>query len=259
MRVLLVEDSVDVAQAIQAHLERLGHTVDWEADGRNAMAVVVSDQYDLIVLDVMLPGADGYALLERLRAAQLQTQVLMLTACAEIDERVRALDLGADDYLIKPFDFRELEARIRVLMRRISGDSTNVLRCANLSLDRKSRTVRVNDLPVELTRREVILLEIIASRPGRIFSKDELIDKLLTPEDTPNANLVEQYVARLRKNWPMPILRFAPCGVWAIRWWCLENFGYFALHTAGHPDCFGVGHQRFGAAGGGGDVDPDRC
>lgn len=200
MRVLLVEDSVDVAQAIQAHLVRLGHTVDWEADGRNALPLVVSDQYDLIVLDVMLPGMDGYTLLEQARAAQLKTQVLMLTACAEIDERVRALDLGADDYLIKPFDFRELEARIRVLMRRISGDSTNVLRCANLSLDRKSRTVRVDDVPVELTRRETVLLEILVSRPGRIFSKDELIDKLFTLEDNPNANLVEQYVARLRKK-----------------------------------------------------------
>ena len=200
MRVLLVEDSVDVAQAIQAHLERLGHTVDWEANGTSAMPLVVSDQYDLVVLDVMLPGVDGYTLLEQLRAAQLKTQVLMLTACAEIDERVRALDLGADDYLIKPFDFRELEARIRVLMRRIGGYSTNVLRCANLSLDRKSRTVRVDEQPVELTRREVVLLEIIVSRPGRIFSKDELIDKLLTLEDNPNANLVEQYVARLRKK-----------------------------------------------------------
>ncbi len=200
MRVLLVEDSVDVAQAIQAHLQRLGHTVDWESNGGNAAALVVSDHYDLIVMDVMLPGLDGYALLQRVRDAHLTTQVLMLTACAEIEERVRALDLGADDYLIKPFDFRELEARIRVLLPRTGGDSTNVLRCANLTLDRKSRTVRIDDAPVELTRREVILLEIIIGRPGRIFGKDELIDKLFTQDDNPNANLVEQYVARLRKK-----------------------------------------------------------
>jgi two-component system response regulator TctD len=200
MRVLLVEDSVDVAQAIQAHLQHLGHTVDWETNGSNALALVVSENYDLIVLDVMLPGTDGYTLLEHVRAAQLKTQVLMLTACAEIDERVRALDLGADDYLIKPFDFRELEARIRVLMRHMGGDSTNLLRCANLSLDRKSRTVRVDEQPLELTRREVTLLEILISRPGRIFGKDELIDKLLALDDKPNANLVEQYVARLRKK-----------------------------------------------------------
>lgn len=200
MRVLLVEDSVDVAQAITAHLVRLGHTVDWQADGAKAAPLVVSGLYDLIILDVMLPGLDGYTLLQRVRNVPLRTQVLMLTACAEIEERVKALDLGADDYLIKPFDFRELEARIRVLLRRVGGDSTNLLSCANLTLDRKSRTVRVDGVPLELTRREVTLLEIIISRPGRIFGKDELIDKLFTLDDNPNANTVEQYIARLRKK-----------------------------------------------------------
>ena len=200
MRVLLVEDSVDVADAINAHLVRLGHSVDWEADGAEAAAKVIADHYDLIILDVMLPGLDGYALLQRVRKVPLRTQVLMLTACAEIEERVKALDLGADDYLIKPFDFRELEARIRVLLRRAGGDSTNLLGCANLTLDRKSRTVRVDDLPLELTRREVTLLEIIISRPGRIFGKDELIGKLFPQGDNANANTVEQYIARLRKK-----------------------------------------------------------
>lgn len=200
MRVLLVEDSVDVAHAINAHLVRLGHTVDWEADGARAAAMVVAEHYDLIVLDVILPGLDGYELLRRVRNVPLRTQVLMLTACAEIDERVKALDLGADDYLIKPFDFRELEARIRVLLRRVGGDSTNLLRCANLTLDRKSRTVRIDGVPLELTRREVTLLEIIIARPGRIYGKDELLDKLFTLDDNPNANTVEQYIARLRKK-----------------------------------------------------------
>lgn len=200
MRVLLVEDSVDVADAIQAHLARLGHAVDWQANGARAAAMVIADHYDLIILDVMLPGLDGYALLQRVRNVPLRTQVLMLTACAEIEERVKALDLGADDYLIKPFDFRELEARIRVLLRRAGGDSSNLLSCANLTLDRKSRTVRIDEVPLELTRREVTLLEIIISRPGRIFGKDELIDKLFTLDDNPNANTVEQYIARLRKK-----------------------------------------------------------
>ena len=200
MRVLLVEDSVDVAQAISAHLARLGHTVDWEADGARAAAMVVAEHYDLIILDVMLPGLDGYALLQRVRKVPLKTQVLMLTACAEIEERVKALDLGADDYLIKPFDFRELEARIRVLLRRVGGGSTNLLSCANLTLDRKSRTVRIDGVPLELTRREVTLLEIIIARPGRIYGKDELLDKLFTLDDQPNANTVEQYIARLRRK-----------------------------------------------------------
>jgi two-component system response regulator TctD len=200
MRILLVEDTTDVADAIVAHLLRLGHTVDWEANGRKAANMVTDERYDLIILDVMLPELDGYALLKRIRGVPLNTQVLMLTACAEIEERVHALDSGADDYLTKPFDFRELEARIRVLLRRCGGDSTNLLKCANLSLDRKNRTAKVNDLPLDLTRREITLLEIIISHPGRIFGKDELIDKLFTIDDNPSANSVEQYIARLRKK-----------------------------------------------------------
>ncbi|WP_211452993.1 response regulator transcription factor [Collimonas antrihumi] len=200
MRILLVEDTTDVADAIVAHLLRLGHTVDWEANGRKAANMVTDERYDLIILDVMLPELDGYALLKRIRSVPLNTQVLMLTACAEIEERVNALDTGADDYLTKPFDFRELEARIRVLLRRCGGDSTNLLKCANLTLDRKSRTAKVNDVPLDLTRREITLLEIIISHPGRIFGKDELIDKLFTIDDNPSANSVEQYIARLRKK-----------------------------------------------------------
>ena len=148
----------------------------------------------------MLPQQDGFSLLTRVREKGLSTPVLMLTACAEIEERVRALDLGADDYLIKPFDFRELEARIRVLLRRSGGEATNLLNCANLTIDRKSRTAVLDGRPLELTRREVTLLEIIAARPGRIFGKDELIDRLFSVDDTPNANTVEQYVGRLRKK-----------------------------------------------------------
>jgi two-component system response regulator TctD len=200
MRVLVVEDTVDVARAIATHLQHVGHTVDCESNGSNAVALVLAEHYDLIVLDVLLPGTDGYTLLQQIRAAHLKTQVLMLSACSAIDQHVRALDLGADDYLLKPFDLRELAARIRVRMRHMGGDSTNLLRCANLSLDRKSRTVRMDEQPLELTRRETTLLEILISRPGRIFGKDELIDKLLALKDNPNANLVEQYVARLRKK-----------------------------------------------------------
>lgn len=200
MRILVIEDSIDVADAVCAHLAALGHSVDRDADGASAAAKVISDHYDLLILDVMLPGLDGFELLRRVRAAGLRTQILMLTACAEIEERVRALDLGADDYLIKPFDFRELEARIRALLRRVGGDSTNLLTFGNVTLDRKSRAARLNDVPLELTRREVTLLEIIIARPGRIFGKDELIEKLFSLDDNPNANTVEQHMARLRKK-----------------------------------------------------------
>ncbi|HEX7647465.1 MAG TPA: response regulator transcription factor [Noviherbaspirillum sp.] len=199
MRILLVEDTDDVAQAIVSRLSGMGHAVDRIADGAVAAGMVTAE-YDLVILDVMLPGMDGFALLTRLREAGKDTKVLMLTACGEIDERVRALDLGADDYLMKPFDYRELEARVRVLLRRTGGDSTNLLHCANVTIDRKSRAVTLDGYPLELTRREVTLLEILASRPGRIFGKEELVDRLFTIDDNPNANTVEQYVARLRKK-----------------------------------------------------------
>lgn len=199
MRILLVEDTDDVAQAIATRLAAIGHTVDRAADGLVAEAMM-SGEYDLIILDVMLPKKDGFALLAQLRASGHGARVLMLTACGEVDEKVRALDLGADDYLMKPFDFRELEARVRVLLRRGGGDTTNILACANLRLDRKSRAAALDDKPLELTRREVTLLEILASRPGRIFGKDELVDRLFSVDDSPNANLVEQYVARLRRK-----------------------------------------------------------
>jgi len=200
MRILLVEDTVDVAQAVVAAMAHIGHVVDWESNGRKALPMVVSAHYDLVVLDVMLPEVDGFELLRQIRAKGLPTQVLMLTACAEIDERVKALDMGADDYLVKPFDFRELEARIRLLLRRREGSHTNALVCGNLTIDRKTRGALLNGQPLELTRREVTLLEIIASRPGRIFGKDELMDKMFTIDDNPNANTVEQYIARIRKK-----------------------------------------------------------
>ncbi|MBP0600571.1 response regulator transcription factor [Herbaspirillum sp. LeCh32-8] len=199
MRILLVEDTPDVAEAIVSHLARIGHTVEWESNGA-AAGRRMAEAYDLLILDVMLPQQDGFSLLEQLRGRGQHTPVLMLTACAEIEERVRALDLGADDYLIKPFDFRELDARIRVLLRRSGGESTNLIHCANVSIDRKSRSATLDGAPIELTRREVTLLEIIAARPGRIFNKEELMDRLFTVDDTPNANTVEQYVARLRKK-----------------------------------------------------------
>ena len=199
MRIMLVEDTADVAEAIATQLRKLGHALDCETDGA-AAAARIGDDYDLLILDVMLPHVDGFELLRRGRERGLATRVLMLTACAEIEERVRALDLGADDYLTKPFDFRELEARVRALMRRTGQDATNRLACANLTLDRKSRGVEIDGQPIELTRREVTLLEILAARPGRIFGKDELMDRLYGDEPVPNANAIEQYVARLRKK-----------------------------------------------------------
>ncbi len=127
MRILLVEDTLDVGEAIVARFERIGHTVDWEKDGSVADEVLEVQAYDLLILDVNLPVLDGFTILKRLRQRKTKTPVLVLTARSQVDDRVDALDLGADDYLVKPFDYRELEARARALLRRSAGESTNQL------------------------------------------------------------------------------------------------------------------------------------
>lgn len=200
MRILLVEDTTDVGEAISARLERLGHTVDWEKTGDVADEILAVQDYDLVILDVMLPKLDGFSILKRLRQRRSAAPVLVLTARSEVDDRVGALDLGADDYLVKPFDFRELEARVRALLRRKTGDSTNLIVCGGVTLDRGARSATINGSPIELTRRELTLLEILASRRGRIFGKNELMDQLFGFDDEASANAVEQVVARLRKK-----------------------------------------------------------
>ncbi len=200
MRILLVEDTRDVGEAINQRLVRVGHSVDWETDGLVAAEILDFTDYDLIILDVMLPGLGGFDILRRLRAVKKTVPVLVLTARSEIEDRVSALDLGADDYLVKPFDFRELEARVRVLLRRNSGETTNIIVCGNLQLDRHSRNVRIGNREVQLKRREIAILEVFASRPGRLFSKDELMDTLFGFDEGVNHNAVELYISRIRKK-----------------------------------------------------------
>lgn len=200
MRILLIEDTSDVGEAIVARFVRSGHAVDWEADGQAAAEILDFTNYDLVILDIMLPGLDGFSILKHLRSKQSRTPVLVLTARSEVEDRVSALDLGADDYLVKPFDFRELEARARVLLRRREGNTTNVLACGDIMIDRNVRVVRIGNREVGLKRRELTLLEILASRPGKVFSKDELLDQLFGFDEAPGPNAIELYVGRLRRK-----------------------------------------------------------
>lgn len=201
MRIFLVEDTHDVGEAITRRFQAMGHTVDWETDGSAADDILRYTDYDLVILDVMLPGRDGFSILRGLRQAKVNVPVLILTARSEIDDRVGALDLGADDYLVKPFDFRELEARARVLLRRRGGgEATNIIVCGDVSLDRTNRSVKVGKREVQLKRREMTLLEILASRPGKVFSKEELLDQLFGFDEAAGANAIELYVGRLRKK-----------------------------------------------------------
>lgn len=200
MRILLVEDTEDIAGAVVVRLEKIGHAVDWEADGRTAAELIAVQPYDLVILDLMLPGEDGLTILKGMRARGLKTPVLVITARSAVDERISALDLGADDYLTKPFDYRELEARTRALLRRSAGLSDNLLRVGPLTIDRAGRSASIDGTPINLTRRELTVLEILAARPGRIVPKDELVEQLFNFEQEPSANAVEQFVTRVRRK-----------------------------------------------------------
>ena len=200
MRILVVEDTQDVGEAIVACLERLGHAVDWQKTGPDAEDALKVQHYDLVVLDVMLPGKDGFAVLNGMRAEKITSPVLVLTARSQIDDRVTALDHGADDYLVKPFDFRELEARVRALLRRSGGTATAQLQLGDVILDQVSRCATVGGKRAELTRREIALLEILMSRPQKVFNKAELLDQLFSFEEDAGQNAIELYVARLRRK-----------------------------------------------------------
>lgn len=181
-------------------LKKIGHAVDWEQDGIIAAELLAVQAYDLVILDLSLPGQDGLSVLRQMRARRLATPVLVLTARSAVDERIGALDLGADDYLIKPFDYGELEARARALLRRSAGQPDNMLRVGPLVIDRAGRVATVGDRPLNLTRRELTVLEILAARPERIVPKEDLVEQLFNFDQEASLNAVEQFVARLRRK-----------------------------------------------------------
>lgn len=200
MRILIVEDTEDLADALARRLKKLGYAVDIAASGSEADELLRTETYNLVVLDLTLPGLDGQTVLRRLRQRRAPTPVLVLTARSAIDERVSVLDLGADDYMVKPCDFRELEARCRALLRRPQGAASSVVRHGNLTFDAAARRVLVDDHPVELSSREFRLLELLLGQCGRVLSKDALIQQLFGFDEAVAPNAIELYVSRLRRK-----------------------------------------------------------
>lgn len=200
MRILVVEDDADLGDAVLRRLRRDGHGVDWQRDGQSADEVLRYQRYELIVLDIGLPRRDGFSVLRALRARDDRTPVLMLTARSEIEDRVGALDVGADDYLSKPFDFREFDARCRALLRRAQGLASGVTTLGELVFDRAAKTATLGGLPLDLPRREYRLLEIFIGNLGRTLSKDEIASQLFDFDDEAGANAIELYVGRLRRK-----------------------------------------------------------
>lgn len=200
MRFLLVEDNMSLAAAVLDRLRMDGHVVDHAADVAAAEDYAATADYDLILLDIMLPDGDGRCFLKAHRARQGKTPVIVLTARSEVSDRVGVLDLGADDYITKPFDFSELEARCRAVLRRHGGDSSNQKRFGNLLFDPLAGTISVGGRTTALRNKELRLLEIFLSAPDRIFSKSKLVDRLFSYDEEVSENAIEVYVARLRKH-----------------------------------------------------------
>ncbi|SFE96638.1 response regulator transcription factor [Blastococcus tunisiensis] len=198
MRVLVVEDSTNMRDVLVRGLTEAGHAVDAAPDGPAGLARAVSGSYDAVVLDVMLPGMDGFAVCRDLRDRQVWTPVLMLTARDAVPDRVNGLDSGADDYLVKPFAFTELLGRLRALQRRGAPPRPAVLRCGPLSLDPAARLVQCRGETVELSRREFALLEFLLRHPGHVLSRAQILEQVWGLDYDGLSNVVDVYVKYLR-------------------------------------------------------------
>lgn len=200
MRILVVEDARDMNRLIVKTLTREGYTVDSCFDGEEAELYLEGAEYDAVLLDVMLPRRDGYEVLRRLRARGILTPVLFLTARDTVEDRVRGLDLGADDYLVKPFDFAELLARIRAMTRKSAGSRSNIFTLADLTVDTARHTVSRGGRQILLIAKEYAILEHLIRQRGAIVSREQLEDRIWSFEGAGSSNNIDVYISRLRKK-----------------------------------------------------------
>ncbi|MFB9221832.1 response regulator transcription factor [Paracoccus cavernae] len=217
MRILLVEDNLALADGLAALLRQSGYAVDMVHDGASAEALAAAESFDLVILDLNLPQMDGLDVLRAMRSRKNAAAVMILTARGAPEERVKGLDLGADDYLIKPFDIGEFEARVRSLLRRQAGLKTSSVSFGPLTLDLTTRSFSTQTAPLDLPARERDLLELLIVKAGRVVTRDAIVQSLTSLDDELSANAIEQYTSRLRK-------RLAPLGL-TIR--SARGLGYF--------------------------------
>ena len=204
MRVLVVEDSVKTASLIKRGLEEEGYAVDIAINGGEALSMAAAYPTDAIILDVMLPGEDGFEVCRKLREAGTWSPILMLTALDAVHDRVRGLDVGADDYLTKPFAFTELTARVRALLRRGPEQRPAVLQVGDLSLDPSTRVVKRGDTAIDLTAKEFALLEFFLRHPGEVLTRMRLIEHVWDFAYDGGSNVVDVYVKYLREKVDRP-------------------------------------------------------
>jgi len=219
MRILLVEDHIELSDMLVERLKADGHAVDLESDGAEAERLLRLSSFDVVILDVNLPGKDGYAVLRTMRQRGDKTPVLLLTARSQVDDRIAGLDTGADDYMIKPFDYRELVARCRALVRRQSGAASNQFQAGRFVFDRTAKRAFLDETDLDLRNRDVQLLEVFLGNLGRVLSKDDMAEKLYRFDEAPTINALEQSVTRLRRK-----LERSPVQIRTIR-----GLGYMAV------------------------------
>jgi len=200
LRILIVEDDEVLADGLCHSMRQSGHAVDCVGNGKDAMHILQGELYDLVVLDLGLPKLDGFSVLRQMRAHNQSVPVIILTARDGVEDRVKGLDLGADDYMTKPFSLPELEARVRALLRRGQCGANPQVTYGPLAYDSVGRHVTLNGERLELTSREIGVLEILLTRAGRVVSKDQLIEHLYSYAEEVSSNAIEVYVHRVRKK-----------------------------------------------------------
>ena len=200
MRILIVEDDLILADGLKSSLTQSGYAVDLMTSGTDADGVLAYQTFDLVLLDLGLPTLSGFEVLKRLRARGNKTPVLILTANDDIDNRVKGLDLGADDYLSKPFNLAELEARVRALIRRGQAGGSAIISVGKLQLDTTSRAATYNSASLNLSARELAVLEILMLKAGKVVNKEQMLEKLCNFDEDISDNALEVYLHRVRKK-----------------------------------------------------------
>ena len=200
MRLLLVEDDELLGDAVKTGLTQFGYLVDWLKDGETARSVIKTESFELIILDLSLPKLSGMQLLQSIRQDQNKTPVIILTARESVQDRIKGLDSGADDYITKPFDLNELGARIRALVRRSQGRADSILQYRNITIDAAAHSVFMDDIPVNVPRREFALLQKLLENDGHVISRDQLMQSIYGWDEDVDSNALEVHIHNLRKK-----------------------------------------------------------
>ena len=200
MRVLLVEDDSAISKSIELMLRSEGFVCDTTDLGEDGLEIGKIYDYDIIILDLMLPDIDGYEVLRRLRAARVKTPILILSGLSELDNKLKGLGFGADDYITKPFDKRELVARINAIVRRAKGHSQSIIRTGRLTINLDTRTVESNGAPIHLTGKEYGILELLSLRKGTTLTKEMFLNHLYGGMDEPELKIIDVFICKLRKK-----------------------------------------------------------